>query len=101
MGHHHHGHAVSGQLSHGIEHLLHPFGIEGTGGFVEQHHLRIQSQGAGDRHPLLLAAAQLRGKLVRLLSDPHLIEQLDGPLLSLRFGSFLHLHRRQGDVVED
>ena len=36
-----------------------------------------------------------------MLANPHLIKQLDRPLFRRSLGPLLHLHRRQGDVVED
>ena len=60
VGDHHHGHAVGGELAHDGEHLADHFRVERGGRFVEQHELRMHGQRAGDRHPLLLAAGQLR-----------------------------------------
>ena len=101
MGHHHHGHPTAGQLTHGIQHLLDPFRIQCTGGFIKEHHLRVQCEGPGDRHPLLLAATELCRVLLCLLLNPHLLQQLQRPLLHLRLRTLLHLHRREGDVLED
>ena len=101
MGDHHHRHAAFRQLAHRIQHLLHPLRIQGTGGLIEQHHLRIQGQSPGDRHPLLLTTAELRRVLVGLLANAHLVKEIHRPLLGSRLGTLLHLDRGKGDVVED
>ena len=101
MGDHHHRHAAFGQLTHRIQHFLHPLRIQGAGGLVEQHHLRIQRQSPGDCHPLLLTTTELRRVLVGLLANPHLIKKLHRPLLGRRLGTLLHLDRGKGDVVEN
>ncbi len=36
-------------------------GVQGGGRLVEEHQLRLHGQRAGDRHPLLLTAGELRG----------------------------------------
>jgi hypothetical protein len=66
---HQHGHAVLGELDHGVEHLLDHLRIERRGRLVEQHDLRVHAQRAGDRDALLLAAGELAGILVRLLGN--------------------------------
>ena len=58
-----HRHAVVGQRGHDVEDLVDHLGVERGGRLVEEHHLRVHGQRAGDRHPLLLAAGQLRGHL--------------------------------------
>ena len=101
MGDHHHRHAASRQLTHGIQHLLHTLGVQSAGGFIEEHHLRIEGQGTGDRHALLLTATQLGRIFPGLLSDPHLLEKINRPLLRQRRRHLLDLDRSQGDVVEN
>lgn len=53
-----HGHAVLGQLDHGIEHLTDPE-IESRGRLVEQHDPGLHAERSGDRHTFLLPAGQL------------------------------------------
>jgi len=62
MGHDDHRHAGFRQLPHHVEHLPDELSVQGRGGLVEQHQLRLHRQRPGDRHPLLLAA----GELVRI-----------------------------------
>ena len=72
MGHHHHGHAIGGQSLHHLQHFPHHLRIEGAGWFIKQQDAGLHAEGAGDRHPLLLAARELAGKLMGLFrnSDP-------------------------------
>jgi hypothetical protein len=51
-----HGHALLGEVDHGVEHLLDHLRIERRGRLVEQHDLGAHAQRAGDGHALLLAA---------------------------------------------
>ena len=50
-----------GQVLHDGEHLADHFGVQGRGRLVEEQHLRVHGQGAGDGHALLLAAGELPG----------------------------------------
>ena len=54
-----HRHALPGELLHDRQDLADQLRIEGRGGLVEEHHLRVHHQCPGDRDPLLLAARQL------------------------------------------
>ena len=49
----HHRHPRLGELAHHGEHLADELGIERRGRLVEQHHLRVEAERAGDRDPLL------------------------------------------------
>ena len=99
--HHHHRHAVPGELDHDVEHLVDHLGVERGGGLVEQHADRVHRQRAGDRHPLLLAAGELAGKLVllRLEADP--VEELPAALDRLVLAALQHLDLREGEVLRD
>ena len=70
---HQHGHAVLGELHHGVEHLLDHLGVERRGRLVEQHDLRVHAERARDRDALLLAAGELARIFVRLLGDLHAV----------------------------
>src|SRR6266545_5794503 len=59
VGDHHHGHALAGEALHDAQHLPDQLRVEGGGRLVEEHELGVHGQGAGDRHPLLLAAREL------------------------------------------
>ena len=39
-----------GKLLHHLEHFAHEFGVERRGRFVEQHHIGVHGERAGDRH---------------------------------------------------
>ena len=67
-----HGHAVAGEVAHDGEDFADAFGVQGAGGFVEQHDGGFHRQRAGDGHALLLAAGELGGVLVSapLEADP-------------------------------
>ena len=80
MGDDDHRHAVTGELLHDLEHLVDHLGVEGRRRLVEEHDLRIHRQCARDRDALLLAAGELRRVLVRLVGDPHPVEQASAPV---------------------
>jgi hypothetical protein len=95
-----HGHAGGGELLHRVEHFADHLGIERGGRLVEEHHLRLHGQRAGDRDALLLTARQLPGVLARLFGDLDVGEHRHPEFLGLRLGHLAHLARRQRDVVE-
>src|SRR5215212_9686422 len=97
---HDHGHAGGGQVAHDVEDLVDHLRVQGRGRLVEQQELGVHGQGAGDRHPLLLAARQLGRQLAGLVLDPDPGQQLAGPALGLLPGLAADLDRAQGDVVE-
>ena len=89
-----------GKLLHHAEHLADQLGIQRRGGLVEQHQLGVHRQCPGDRHPLLLAAGQLRRVGVGLLRKPDLVQQVAGPLHRLVLLDALHVDRRLDDVLQ-
>ena len=68
MRHDDHRHALVGQALHDVQHFADRFGIERRGRFVEQHHLGLHRQRAGDGDALLLAARQIARDSCRALS---------------------------------
>mmetsp|Transcript_2690 Transcript_2690/g.3216 ORF Transcript_2690/g.3216 Transcript_2690/m.3216 type:complete len:265 (-) Transcript_2690:666-1460(-) len=72
VGHNHHRHAVLRQFDHHIQHLVDHLRVKGRCRLVKQHRNRVHGQRPADRHPLLLAARQLAGKLLdmRQQADP-------------------------------
>ena len=76
------------QRAHHAQHFADQLRIERRGRLVEQHHLRLHRQGAGDRHALLLAARQMRRIVVALLGDADLGEQRLGLLDAFGAGRF-------------
>ena len=51
VAHHQHGHAVHGELDHGVEHLLDHFRVERGGDLVEQHDLRAACRARARSRP--------------------------------------------------
>ena len=101
MGDDHHGHAVFRQVPHDLQHLAHHFGVQGGGGLVKEHHLRLHHESPDDGHPLLLAAGELAGVGVRPVGKAHPGQKLHGLLLCLRLGAVQQLHGGQGHVLQD
>ncbi|BDZ54876.1 hypothetical protein GCM10025870_19490 [Agromyces marinus] len=69
-----HGHAALGEAGHEVEHALDQFRVQGAGGLVEEHHLGLHREGAGDRDALLLPAGQVSGPVVGAVGQAHLGE---------------------------
>ncbi len=95
MGDHHHRHALVGERAHDLEHLPDKLRIEGAGRLIEQHHVRVHTQGAGDGNTLLLASGQANRMFFHLVAQPHPGEGLFGYLVGLVLGS--SQHRALGD----
>ena len=56
---------------------LHPqLGVQVGEGLVEQQHVRLDAQGAGQGHTLLLAAGQALGQTVGILVHMHQLHEL-------------------------
>jgi hypothetical protein len=71
VGDQHDGHALLGVQRLEQRHdLLAGAGVEVAGRLVGQQHLRVADQGAGDGHPLLLAAGQLGRPVVQPVPHP-------------------------------
>ena len=100
MGYHRHGHAVPGQLLHNLQHLSHHFGVQGGGGLVKQHDVRLHAQGPGDGHPLLLSAGKLMGKGRRLVLQSHPLQHAQRLGLRLLFAHLFQIHRGQHQVLQ-
>ena len=100
MGDDGHGHAVPGEVAHEIQHLAHHLRIEGGGGFVEQHDLRIHGQRPDDGDTLLLAAGEHVGVLVGLVGKADAGQQRQGLLLGSGGGLFLQGHGGHGDILQ-
>lgn len=54
--------------------------IEVTGGFVGKQHIRAAIERTGQRHALLLAAGELRRKVIEAFTQPQLFQQRPGAL---------------------
>ncbi|MNO34195.1 hypothetical protein D3C76_242250 [compost metagenome] len=101
VGHEQHGAAFFGQCADDTKYFLNHFRVKRRGGFIEQDHLRLHRQGAGNRCALLLATGQLRRVGMALVGDADLGQQrfrhFDGFGLALAE----HAARCLDDVVED
>ena len=74
-------------------------GVEGRQRLVEQQHGRLDGQGPGQRHALLLAAGQLAGVAVRVLAEADQLELLLATLRS-RAAVLAPQLEAERDVVE-
>ena len=99
VGDHHHGHALVGQLLHNLQHLAHHFRVQGRGGLVKEHHVRVHGQGPSNGNALLLAAGKLLGVGVGLVRQAHPLQQLQGLFVGLGLGHQLQFGGGQGDVL--
>ncbi|MCY1541809.1 hypothetical protein D9M68_775120 [compost metagenome] len=100
MGDADHGHALHRQLLHDVEHFADHLRVERRGRFVEQHHLGVHAQRAGDGHALLLAAGQPRRVLVGLLGDADLGQQRARLGLALGLAALAHDLLCQTEVLQ-
>ena len=83
VGDHDHGHALSRQCLHHIQHLVDHLRVQGRSGLVKEHDLRPHGQASRYGHPLLLATRELIRIGVGLLGNVHLLEQFVGIRLGL------------------
>ncbi len=84
--HHHRGAQVGAHLGDDLQHALARGVVQRAGGLVAQQHRRLLGNGAGDGHALLLAARELRRKVIAPRQQAHAIQRL------------IHGHGRRGDV---
>src|SRR5206468_6687842 len=74
--------------------------VEGAERLVEEEHLRLCGERAGERDALALAAGELRGEGAREALELDQAKELADPLADARRGPAADTHR-EGDVVED
>ena len=65
------------------QHLPGELRVQGGGGLVKAEDVRLQGQGPGDGHPLLLSAGELAGVIADAVGQAHLLNELPGSLLQL------------------
>jgi hypothetical protein len=70
VAHHHHRHAALAQVAHHAEHRADELRVERAGRLVEQHHARLERDGARDRDALLLPAGELAGRVAGAVGEP-------------------------------
>ena len=99
--HNDHGHALSGELLHDLQHFADHFGVKRRGRLVKEHNVRIHCQRAHDRHTLLLTAGELVGICVRLVGKSDAFEQLEGVLFRLRPALMQKLYGTERHVFEN
>jgi len=97
----HHGHAVTGEVLHDQQHLVHHLRVQRGGGLVEQHDRRLHGQGARDGHALLLAARQLAGVGAGLVRQAHAFKQAHRKVLGFLRQHALELHWCERAVLQD
>ena len=78
MGDDDHRHSLGCQILEHGQHLADEFGVQRTGGLVEEHEIGLHRHGASDGHPLLLPAGQLGGVVVGTSSHAHPLQQVQG-----------------------
>ena len=100
MGDDEDGHAAAGQLPDDVQDLLDHFRVQSGGWLVKKHDLRLHGHGPDDGQPLLLAAGELPGILVGLVSQAHPAQQGHGLFFRLVLGDLLFQHRSQGHVFQ-
>ena len=95
-----HRHAALGELLHDVEHAAHELGVERRGDLVEEHHVRVHRQRAGDGHALLLAAGELRREVVDAVAEAHLRQAARSAIaLGLGLGALQHPLLREHHVA--
>ena len=94
MGHIKHGDAQGvGQIGYLELHKFAQLFVQRAEGFVHQHQFRLEHEGAGQRHPLLLTAGELPRPPVAELPHLHHIQHILHPRLALGLFHPAHLQR--------
>ena len=75
--------AVFGHFLQQLHDLDAGLAVQCAGGLVGQQDVRVVDEGAGDGHPLHLAAGHLGGVLVQLVAQTHFLQRLGGPAAAL------------------
>lgn len=101
MGYQGHGNACMSQVLNDLQNLLYHLRVQGAGGFIKQHNLRLHGQGPGYGNSLLLAAGQLSRIGVRLLHQTHQFQKLQGVFRCLVLWYLVHLHRSIGHIFHN
>lgn len=76
VGHDHHRHVLRRKVFNDTQHLGRQLWIERRGRLIKEQDFRVERQGAGNTHALLLAARKLARYLVLVAHKPHLSNQL-------------------------
>ena len=95
------GHAVLDQVLDDLQNLADHLGVEGGGGLVKEHDVRLHRQRPDDGKALFLAAGELAGVLVDLIQQADPGQQRLCLLKGLGFGLFAQHGGGQHDVLAD
>ena len=98
MRHDHHRHILRGQILDDAQHLSRQLWIERRGRLIKEQDFRVERQGAGNTHALLLTARKLAGHLVLVTRKSHLCNKLVCAGLRLLARALKHADRCIGDV---
>ena len=99
VGNHHNGDALLVELLENLHNLLAGFCIQGAGGLVGQQHLGVVHNGAGNGHPLALAAGELGGLKIHPVPQAHTLQGLAGNLQAL-LAAHPGVEQGQGHVLQ-
>ena len=99
MGYDYHGHTFPGQLLHNRQNLTDHLRVKGRGRLVEEHDIRLHSQGTGNSHTLLLSAGELAWECLRLICQADTGQKLHGFFPGLVLGHNLQMDRSQRHIV--
>ena len=100
MGDHEHGHARCRKFTHDAKDLADEFGVEGGGGLVKEHELRLHRNSARDRNTLLLTTRELNRVRLGLVGQSDLLKQFHRALLRVFRLHALDMNRCFDDVLE-
>ena len=100
VGHDDAGHAALRQLLDHLQHPLDHLRVQGAGGLVKEHDLRVHGHGPHDGKALLLSPGELPGIDLGLVGQTHLFQQLHGLSLRLVLRHAVYLAGGQGDVLQ-
>lgn len=95
-----HGHAALGEIAHDRQNLADQFRIEGRGGLVEQHHLRLHRERAGNGDTLLLPPRHFHRIGIALVGKADALQQSHGLVDRLGPGALEHRDRAFDDVLQ-
>ena len=99
VGHQHGGHVhLVVQAAQPRPQIFADLGVERTERFVQEQHLRVHRESAGERHALALPAGELTGVTGLEAGEADDLEQVVDLLLDLRLGSLADL-QPETDVV--
>ena len=98
VGHHDDGGAFLVEVGEQVHHLAAVLRVEVTRRLVGEDELGVGDDGAGDGHPLLLAAAELLREVLGAVLDGHALHDFRDTLLALGGGD-VHVAQRQLDVL--